>query len=102
MANVLIGFLEGIAQIEVQFPVARYRIDFYLPEYCFAIEYDENHHGHPNQLESDSTREIEIRTYIPNIEFIRVREGSEIGGINRVIRKILSKKYNAVLLRKPT
>lgn len=47
----------------------KYRIDFYIPKYKLAIEYDEEHHK--KQKEADLNRQTEIETEL-NCKFIRL------------------------------
>lgn len=47
----------------------KYRIDFYLPEFNLAIEYDEEFHK--RQIIKDSNREIDIAKEL-NCDFVRV------------------------------
>src|SRR5699024_2679413 len=50
---------DGILDIQTQFRVLGYRIDFYSKKYNLAIEYDENHHRY--QSDSDKLREKIIK-----------------------------------------
>ncbi|HBI7133065.1 TPA: Rha family transcriptional regulator [Clostridium perfringens] len=57
-------------KIETQKPtLGKYRIDFYLPEYRLAIEYDEKEHKY--NVEEDLKRQIEIEKEL-NCKFIRL------------------------------
>ena len=37
--------LRGIVKVEYQYPVGKYFIDFYLPDFALAIEFDESRHA---------------------------------------------------------
>ncbi|WP_010587163.1 DUF559 domain-containing protein [Schlesneria paludicola] len=88
--ELLFGVFDGLCQIQRQYPVGQYRIDFYIPSLRLAIEYDEKHHlNSPNQ-NRDRQREFEIAAILDGIEFIRVQEGSEIQGINLVVRRLIT------------
>jgi very-short-patch-repair endonuclease len=67
-----------------------YRIDFFLPKYELAIEYDESHHAKPLQAKRDKERQKLIASKF-GVKFIRVRQGKELQGINRILRFILSR-----------
>ena len=59
----------------------KYFIDFYLPEYNLAIEYDEKYHS--SQEVKDSARE-QILSRLLNCKFIRVAEGKELEAISKI------------------
>lgn len=61
------------SEIKRQFKVGKYRIDFYIPKYNLAIEYDEKHHLSLKNKKKDILREKEIKKII-NCEFIRINE----------------------------
>lgn len=61
-------------EIITQYPVRGRRIDFYLPKYSLAIEYDELHHK--SQVSEDLERQEMIEDVL-NCKFIRVPEGGE-------------------------
>lgn len=42
--ELLIGSLNGIVDVETQFHVGNYFVDFYLPKEKLVVEFDENHH----------------------------------------------------------
>lgn len=58
-------------KVETQKPMfdGKYRIDFYLPEFNLAIEYDEEQHKH--QQEEDKQREEEIKKSL-SCKFVRL------------------------------
>lgn len=59
----------------------RYYVDFYLPDYRLAIEYDEKYHD--GKIIKDKTRERIIGTIL-NCKFIRVKEGKELEAISQI------------------
>ncbi len=63
-------------EVETQYPVKNYRLDFYIPELNLAIEFDEKHHKY--QKEKDEKRENEIKDIL-NCKFARVFEEQSIG-----------------------
>lgn len=81
--------LRGITKVERQVRVDEYHIDFYLPEFALAVEFDELHHERGLQRSLDKNRQREIEKLL-GITFIRVREGREFEGINLILRHILS------------
>lgn len=83
------ALLHGIAKVEWQYPVGPYSIDFYLPEFDLAIEYDECHHARPKNVAADRAREKAIRQVMPNIQFIRVQQGQELVAMNEVFRNVM-------------
>lgn len=87
--EILKGTLEEIVAIYVQFRVERYIVDFYIPELYLVIEYDEKHHT--KQIESDEVRQKFITEKL-GVQFIRVNEGEELLGLNRVIKFLLKNK----------
>lgn len=105
--------LDGVTGIEwiKQYPIdgGKYRLDFYLPS-VLIVEYDESHHKY--QTEMDFERINYCREWINEygdlegfdekwrIPVIRVREGEELEGLNRIIKhlvgfgEITDKDYN--------
>jgi very-short-patch-repair endonuclease len=83
--------LRGIAKVERQVKVSEYRIDFYLPEFALAVEFDELHHERGLQRILDKKRQRDIEK-LHGINCIRVTEGREFEGINLILRHILSRR----------
>jgi hypothetical protein len=81
------SLLDGVTTINRQHRVGSYYIDFYLPEYDIAIEYDEEQHQY-NQ-DNDNKREKYITDKI-GCEFIRVKKGYECIGMNKIIKRIIN------------
>lgn len=86
-ATLLIGALEGIETVISQFSVGPYFVDFYLMQSNIVIEYDENHHGRPKHREQDRLRQKFIEEKL-KAEFIRIKHGMEIQGLNEVLRSL--------------
>lgn len=72
----------------------KYFIDFYEPRYNLAIEYDEEQHNH--QQYEDKLRQEEIKQVL-KCDFIRVKKGQELQGINNIIKYIIDNKNKGVL-----
>ena len=79
------GALKEITTIISQYPVLNYRVDFYLPEFNLVIEYDEKQHLY---YKDDKERQTEIENYL-QCHFIRVEEGFELEGINKIIKVVI-------------
>lgn len=80
--------LDGIYDFEEQYRVGKYLIDLYCSELTLAVEYDEKYHKKHHNLSLDLKREQVINDSIKNITFIRVAEGDEHQGLNRIIKFI--------------
>jgi phage anti-repressor protein/very-short-patch-repair endonuclease len=93
----LFNFIGHITDIKQQYPVSGFRLDFYLPEFNIAIEYDEKHHE--RQIESDIDRQIKIEDLL-YCDFVRVNHDNEISGVKNIVALIISKlKSRRVLLK---
>ena len=79
-----------------QYPIdgGKYKLDFYL-EGVLIVEYDEGHHKY--QKNKDLERIIYCRDWLANNEgegdnwrcpVIRVNEGQELEGLNKIIRHL--------------
>lgn len=72
-----------------QYKLNNYKIDFFLPEYSLAIEYDEMHHNSNAHTCQDVKRQEIINKTKNNINFIRVyAKNSHLYNCGVVIRKI--------------
>lgn len=80
--------LNNICTIEPQRAVLNYRIDFYIPDYKIAVEYDEKHHK--TQIKADKERENDIKKVL-GCEFVRIKQGEELEGVNKVLVEVLKK-----------
>lgn len=83
--NMLESVFKDIFDVEKQYFCDDFMIDFYLPQIKLAVEYDEDYHKH--QLEKDKNREKKVRSKL-GCDFIRVREGFELKGLNEIIKYI--------------
>lgn len=86
--------LNGFCEIHKQYKVLDYKIDFYLPEFNLAIEYDEFHHDF--QAMEDKFRQTEIENEL-NCNFIRVKNSNELKGINKILKYIYKKQIKDVV-----
>ena len=69
----------------------KYRIDFYLPEYNLAIEYDEEHHNEEEKKIKDKIREEEIKNEL-HCEFIRLDyKETDAYNVGLVLKKIFNR-----------
>ncbi|WP_174615157.1 DUF559 domain-containing protein [Virgibacillus ihumii] len=89
--EMLKGSLKGIVDIYPQYRVNKYIVDFYIPQLELVIEYDEKHHV--KQIMDDETRQKFIEGKL-GVQFIRVNEGEEFNGLNRVFKFIMEKRLN--------
>mgnify|MGYP000981975307 CR=1 FL=1 len=73
-----------------QYYVSGYRIDFFLPEYKLAIEYDEEHHK--SRTKEDKIREREISKEI-GCKFIRCSyKEDNIKNLMKILKEIVFKR----------
>ena len=73
-------------KVEHQYPAGKYRIDFFIPEYNLAIEYDESYHE--LKIKEDSEREKEINKIL-GCNFVRCSyKDSNIKNIIKILKKI--------------
>ena len=70
------GFLQ--TKIIRQFSVGKYLIDFYIPVYAIAIEFDEEHHK--RQIEEDLVRQKYIEDEFGCV-FVRVDSNNQGKGL---------------------
>ena len=69
----------------------KYRIDFYLPEYKLAIEYDEQQHNEEKNRIKDKQREEEIKNEL-HCEFIRLNyKETDAYNVGLVLKKIFNR-----------
>lgn len=79
-------------EILKQFIVNKYRIDFYIPKYKIAIEYDEMHHDSMNAILKDKFREEYLRQKL-KCKFVRLSYlKSDIDNTLIVLKTILRTK----------
>lgn len=81
-----------VTEVIRQYPVLNYKIDFYLPFFHIAIEYDEDEHEY--RTYGDNKRQERIEQYFDNnnsyINFIRVKEGNENQFIGELIGNLMT------------
>ncbi|MGL4998928.1 MAG: hypothetical protein ACRC5T_08190, partial [Cetobacterium sp.] len=81
-----------------QFTVLKYRLDFYLPDFNLAIEYDEKNHRSEKSIKKDLEREKEIKEAL-GCEFLRCDfEDTDIKNAMKIIKNIfcLTKKARVI------
>lgn len=72
-----------------QYRVDNYRIDFYLPKFNIAIEYDEQQHFTETNMKLDNCRQSYIENKI-GAEFIRLDyRDSDIKNVVRVVKAVM-------------
>lgn len=81
-----------VTEVIPQYNVLNYKIDFYLPFFHIAIEYDENEHTYREKY--DETRQQKIEKYFEDnnsyINFIRVKENEENKFIGEFIGHLMN------------
>ena len=78
----------GIKGIK-QFRITDYKIDFYIPEFKIAVEYDESQHSLKHEVLEDKIRQNIIEKEL-DCKFIRCDyKDSNIKNIMKVVKKIL-------------
>lgn len=90
--NELYDFCKSLNyKLEMQYNVKnKYRIDFYLPDFSIAIEYDESEHRFQLQKDLDRQKEIEL---VVGCKFIRVSEKESIGeALAKITASILQRQ----------
>lgn len=79
-------------EVIFQYPIDKYRIDFYIPEYNLAIEYDECHHYNKTNQQKDKDRENYIQDKI-GCTFIRVDyRDTNAFNIGLILKQIINKR----------
>lgn len=81
--------LEGIVDVFSQYRIDNYIVDFYIPEVNLIIEYDEKYHT--KIMEKDKKRQKFLEEKM-KVKFIRVNEGDELSGLNRIIKHMFREK----------
>lgn len=77
-----------------QYRVGNYRIDFYIPKYNIAVEYDEQHHFTEENKEKDNMRQMAISLLL-NSNWIRCDyKDSDINNLMKVLAFIDEIKLN--------
>lgn len=83
-----------MTEIIPQYKVLNYKIDFYIPYFHLAIEYDETDHRYRSEYDKNRQREIEnyFKRNNSYINFIRVNEGKENKFIGELVGYIINFK----------
>lgn len=84
-SEILLGVLEDITPVLRQYHLPPYFIDFFLPEWQLAIEYDERHHSSPGKMRADAERQSDIEKSL-GAKFVRVAVGKELEALNRILK----------------
>ena len=92
----LCEFMSGFVVIPQHY-IGGYYIDFYIPDLNIAVEYDERYHDSRAYSESDRAREKSIDDCFLELsdgegaapKWVRVRQGSEIAGIRKIVDSAL-------------
>jgi very-short-patch-repair endonuclease len=86
-AEVLNNSFKDVLDIEHQYFVNEYIVDFYIPKLNIVIEFDEPHHN--QQIEKDKKREEDILKYL-NCQIIRQKSNEPYElTINKIIKTLL-------------
>lgn len=88
-ADLVLGALEGIVDVLLQYKIDNYIVDFYIPEANLIVEYDEKYHL--KQVKEDKERQKNIEEKL-KVKFIRVSEGEELKGLNCIIKYLFINK----------
>lgn len=83
--KLLQGALDGITTVLPQHHFPPYFIDFLLPEWRLAIEYDERHHKSAARKFADANRQSAIERSL-GVEVVRVSVGREIEALNAILK----------------
>lgn len=83
--ELLLGALDGIVTVLPQHHLPPHFIDFFIPEWRLAIEYDERHHGSARRLRADAERQAALERAL-GARFVRVSVGREIEALNAILR----------------
>lgn len=91
--DILISILNKFGiDIESQYKVGRFRIDFYIKKYKIAIEFDEDQHNRFKNVMSDNQRQ-EFCEKVLGCSFIRLNEKDSLSvNLSKVLCKVLRKK----------
>lgn len=87
--NILVPVLKEMGlDVERQFIVGKFKIDFYIPKINVAIEYDEEQHNTGTNIMLDKQREDYIKSVL-KCKFIRVSyENSDAKNVGKILNKI--------------
>jgi very-short-patch-repair endonuclease len=85
--DILDKTFKGVEEFIYQYKINDYIIDFYFPHIHLAIEYDEKHHNYYVNKNADIKRQ-NILEHDLGCKFIRVKEGCEFEGLNKILKHI--------------
>ena len=79
-----------------EYKASKYLLDFYVPDHCLIIEYDEKHHKTESRRLPDKEREEGVLAVFSNLgmvgaKIIRVESGREIEGLAEISKFIQGK-----------
>lgn len=77
-----------------QVALGDYRVDFFFPRLGLVIEFDEKHHNNPVNKKLDERRQKEIQETF-GYTFLRIAEGEELLGLNKILIMIKDSYTNA-------
>lgn len=83
--ELLLGALDGIVTVLPQHHLPPHFIDFFIPEWRLAIEYDERHHGSARRLQADAERQAALERAL-GARFVRVSVGREVEALNAILK----------------
>jgi len=98
------GVFGGLTKVIEQYNINGFKIDFFMPEFNLAIEYDELD-SHKYKSKNDEERQLEIEELL-SCSFIRIKEGEEMEGIKSIISFIIDKtktinEFNSLIKENP-
>jgi very-short-patch-repair endonuclease len=76
--------LSGVEEFDYQVTLGDYRVDFFSPRLGLVIEFDEKHHNKTVNKRLDERRQKEIQEAF-GYTFLRIAEGEELIGLNRIL-----------------
>jgi very-short-patch-repair endonuclease len=83
--ELLFGALAGIVTVLPQHHLPPHFIDFFIPEWRLAIEYDERYHGSARRMQADAERQAAIERSL-GARFVRVSVGREVEALNEILK----------------
>ena len=93
--KILVNTFDGVLDIQKQYYIDDYKVDWYILKYNIIIECDENNHSNYNQ-NNEKIRENYINQKLNNPFWIRFNPNSDnfnVGVIlNQILKNILNKK----------
>ena len=90
--KLLFSTFKSLFNIEKQFPVQQYRLDFYVPKYNIIIECDENNHQYYCDFHEDNRTKI-INNVLNNPIWIRFNPNDDDFNIGDILNLIIKKIF---------